>query len=226
MRNIGAIVLAAGGSTRLGQPKQLLVLAGETLVRRVVNAASAAGCAPIAVVVGAVRDRIAAELRDTGTETVENDEWQRGLGTSIKCGLAHLLHSQPDLTAVLLLVCDQPFADATLIRALIDEHERSGKAIVASSYEPRPLVMSTEVETSLKETSERDSSASVGMTKAGGVPALFDRGCFEALLGLPDDSGAKRVIEADLTRVAWVAFPEGVIDIDTPADLARWRNAQ
>ena len=61
------------------------------------------------------------------------------------------------------------------------------------------------------------------MTK-GGVPALFDRVCFGALLSLPDDSGAKRLVEADLTRVAWIAFPEGAIDIDTPADLGRLRS--
>jgi molybdenum cofactor cytidylyltransferase len=226
MRNIGAIVLAAGGSTRLGQPKQLLVIDGETLVRRVVNAASAAGCARVAVVVGELRERIATELRGTAAEIVENAEWQHGLGTSIKRGLAHLARTAPELEAVVLLTCDQPFVDRAVIHALIEERDRSGKAIVASSYEPRSPVMSTEVETSQKETSERDSSASVGMTKGGGVPALFDRECFEALLGLPDDSGAKRVIEADLTRVAWVAFPEGAIDIDTPADLERWRNAQ
>jgi molybdenum cofactor cytidylyltransferase len=223
MRDVGAIVLAAGASKRLGQPKQLLTIDGEALVRRIVNAASAAGCARIAVVVGATRDRIAAELRGTAAEIVDNDEWQRGLGTSIRRGVEYLVSAQPDLEAVMLLVCDQPFVDRAIIHALIDERDRSGKPIVASSYDAASpnIVMSTEVETSLKEISGRDSSTSVGMTKEGGVPALFDRVCFEALLRLPDDSGAKPLIEADLTRVAWIAFPEGAIDIDTPADLAR-----
>ena len=224
MRSVGAIVLAAGGSTRLGQPKQLLPFRGETLVRRIVDAARAARCGPVAVVVGELRDRIAIELRGTAAELVVNDDWQLGMGTSIRRGLEHLMRTQPDLASVIVLACDQPFVDGAVIRALIDERETSGRRIVASLYEAPPLVMSTEAETSLKEDAGRDSSASVGMTK-GGVPALFDRVCFSALLSLPDDSGAKRLVEADLTRVAWIAFPEGAIDIDTPADLDRlWSN--
>jgi CTP:molybdopterin cytidylyltransferase MocA len=105
----------------------------------------------------------------------------------------------------------------------MEERIRSGKPIIASSYGPRPFVMSTEAETSLKEDAGREFSAVVGMTKPGGVPALFDRVCFEELLTLPDDSGAKPLIEADLTRVAWIEFPQGAIDIDTPADLERLR---
>ena len=231
MRSVGTIVLAAGGSTRLGQPKQFLTFRGETLVRRIVHAASAAGCGPLVVVVGELRDRIATELEDTAAEMVENNEWQRGLGSSIKRGLEHLMRTQPNVESVIVLVCDQPCVDRAVIRALIDERERSGKPIVASSYErPRPpSVMSTEVETSLKEDAERDSSTSVGMTGTagmtkGGVPALFHRDCFNALLSLPDDSGAKRLIDADPTRVAWIAFPEGAFDIDTPADVERLRS--
>jgi molybdenum cofactor cytidylyltransferase len=225
MRDVAAIVLAAGGSTRLGQPKQLLTIKGETLVRRIVNAATEAGCMHIAVVVGGLRDRIAEELHGTAAEVVVNEDWQRGLGTSIKRGLARLVRADPKLEAVILLVCDQPFVDSGVIRALIHEHQTSAKLIVASSYEPSPFVMSTEVETSLKDDSGKDSSTSVGMTKGGGVPALFRRECFDALLSLPDDTGAKALIQADLTRVAWIAFPEGAIDIDTPADLERFRAA-
>jgi molybdenum cofactor cytidylyltransferase len=220
MRSVGAIILAAGASTRLGQPKQFVVIEGETLVRRIVNAASAAGCTRVAVVVGELRNRVATELCGTAVEIVENDAWHRGLGTSIKRGLAHLARTDPDLEGVVLLTCDQPFVDGAIIHALIEKRARSGKPIVASSYELRSSVMSTEVETSLKEHSGRDSSTSVGMTE-GGVPAFFDRACFDALLSLPDQSGAKRLIEADLSRVAWIEFPEGAIDIDTPADLER-----
>ena len=192
MRRVGAIILAAGGSTRLGQPKQLLVLEGETLVRRMVNAASAAGCTHVTVVVGETRDRVAAELRGTAAEIVANEHWQNGLGTSIKRGLAHLVRARPEIENVVLLACDQPFVDRAVVHALIKAGEASGKEIVASSY-------------------------------AGtlGVPALFDRVCFEALLSLPDDTGAKSLLTADESRVARVEFPEGALDIDTPADLDR-----
>ena len=93
MRNVGAVILAAGGSSRLGQPKQLLSLQGESLMRRAVRAAIEAGCTCVTVVAGDARDRIESELRGTPAVVVENLEWQRGLGTSIRCGLRHLLSS-------------------------------------------------------------------------------------------------------------------------------------
>jgi molybdenum cofactor cytidylyltransferase len=192
MRNVGGIILAAGGSARFGQAKQLLPFQGASLVRRAVRAAVDAGCLGITVVVGGFRDSIEMELRETPAILVENPAWPRGLGTSIRCGVDHLLTSRPELEAVVVLACDQPFVDGNVITSLIAQWENSGKPIVASSY-------------------------------AGtlGIPALFDRACFEALLALPDDSGAKSLIESRSAEVAQVEFEKGAIDIDTPADLER-----
>lgn len=189
MRAVGAVILAAGGSTRLGQPKQLLTIEGESLVRRSVRAASEGGCAPIVVVVGDDAERIEADLRGTSARLVENAAWRLGVGTSIRRGLEHLLQ----LDAVVLLACDQPFVDAAVIEALIAEARTSGKAIVASSY-----------------------------AQTLGIPALFDRSCFSSLLALANDSGAKALIEADPGRVARIPFERGALDIDTPADFARF----
>jgi molybdenum cofactor cytidylyltransferase len=194
MRNLGAIILAAGGSSRFGQAKQLLSFQGESLVRRAVRGAIEAGCACVNVVVGNARDRIEIELRETPAVVVENPEWQRGLGTSIRCGLRHLLCSQIELDAVVLLACDQPFVDASVIRSLIAQQENSRKPIVASSY-----------------------------ANTLGIPALFDRACFESLLTLPDRSGAKALIESRSADVAQIEFEKGAIDIDTPADFERIR---
>lgn len=195
MRNVGAIILAAGGSSRFGQAKQLLSFQGESLVRRAVRAAIDAGCACVTVVVGDARDRIETELRETAAVIVKNPEWQRGLGTSIRCGLRRLLSSQPELDAVVLLACDQPFVDASVITSLIAQQENSGKPIVACSY-----------------------------ANTLGVPALFDRGCFESLLALPDDPGAKALIESRPADVAQIEFEKGAIDIDTPADFEQDQN--
>ena len=192
MRNIGAIILAAGGSSRFGQPKQLLLFRGEMLVRRAVGAAAEAGCVDIAVVVGDERELIENELRQTAAFVLHNPEWRRGLGTSIRTGLRHLLDAQPELDAVVLLTCDQPFVEAGIIAALLAKQATSGKAIVASAY-----------------------------ADTLGVPALFNRSCFEALLNLPNESGAKRLIESRGNDVGQIEFEEGAIDIDTPADFAR-----
>ncbi|HEX7517561.1 MAG TPA: nucleotidyltransferase family protein [Chthoniobacterales bacterium] len=194
MRNVGALVLAAGGSSRFGQAKQLLSFQGESLVRRAVRSAIEARCACVTVVVGDARDRIETELRETPAVIVENPEWQRGLGTSIRCGLRHLLSSRSELDAVVLLACDQPFVDASVITSLIAQQENSSKPIVASSY-----------------------------ANTLGIPVLFNRACFESLLALPDDSGAKALIESRSAEVGHIEFEKGAIDIDTPADFDRIR---
>jgi molybdenum cofactor cytidylyltransferase len=195
MRNVGAIVLAAGGSIRLGQPKQLLRAGGESLVRRPVNAAIGAGCARVVIVAGALRDEIDAELHGLAVDVVTNAEWQRGVGSSIRAGLDHMLPTTPRLHAVVLLACDQPFVDASVVRRLISAWTDSSKPIVASRY-----------------------------ADAVGVPSLFDRSCFHALRALPDQSGAKPLIESRLADAAFISFEAGAIDIDTPSDVAAFLN--
>ena len=189
MRNIGAVVLAAGGSTRLGQAKQLLTFRGETLIKRVARIAAEAGCDPIVIVAGEIGDAIRQEVGTTGARVIENANWQRGLGTSIRQGLGEIARS---VDAVVLLTCDQPFVDRGVVADLISAQEETGKPIVASSY-----------------------------ANTLGVPALFDRSCFKALLGLPDDSGAKKLLEEKPGDVASIAFEDGAIDIDTAEDFER-----
>jgi molybdenum cofactor cytidylyltransferase len=98
----------------------------------------------------------------------------------------------PDLETVVIAACDQPFVESSTIAALIAARERTGKPIVASSY-----------------------------ANTLGIPALFGRSCFDALLALPDESGAKAIIESQPNDVASIEFPNGAIDIDTPADFER-----
>lgn len=192
MSNLGAIILAAGGSSRFGQPKQLVKFRGETLVGRAVAAAMEAGCAKVVVVAGESSDLIREELQGTPASVVRNSEWERGLGTSIRCGLEFLMAASRELKAIVLLACDQPFVEASVIAGLIAEAKRSGKPIVASSY-----------------------------ANTLGVPAFFEGSCFSALLDLPDESGAKAVIQLRHDKVASVPFEEGAIDIDTPEDFER-----
>jgi molybdenum cofactor cytidylyltransferase len=127
MRNVGALILAAGGSTRFGEPKQFLKFEGETLLRRIAKAAHDAGCAPIVVVAGDFGDRVSAELHDLPVYVVQNAEWRGGIGTSIKCGLAHLRNA---VSAIVILACDQPFVSVEIIRKLFSEN----RPIVASGY--------------------------------------------------------------------------------------------
>lgn len=203
MPNVGAVILAAGGSTRFGQPKQLLNLRGETLVGRAVRAAAVAGCEPILVVVGenSAAIKLAVDIRDSrilsfsGLERaarpiiIENGEWRRGVGTSIRRGLEQLPNF---VEAAVLLTCDQPYLDASILSQLIAAFAETGKPIVASGY-----------------------------ADTLGIPALFHRSCFAALLALPDDSGAKPLIASRPNDIAAVPFEKGAIDIDTPSDFQR-----
>jgi molybdenum cofactor cytidylyltransferase len=192
MRNVGAIILAAGGSTRFGRPKQLLIFRGESLVRHAARAATDAPCTRVAVVVGDSGDAVKEELRGTAAAIVPNPDWRRGLGTSIRCGLQSLLASRPDLDAVVIVACDQPFVESGTIAALISEQENSARPMVASRY-----------------------------ANTLGIPALFARSCFEELLALPDAAGAKALIQSRPDDVASIEFEKGAIDLDTPADFER-----
>jgi molybdenum cofactor cytidylyltransferase len=134
--------LAAGESLRLGLPKQLIQFRGKTLVRRAVDAASEAGCQPILVVLGndnrtphlhplgspmgeasqheiELVQNISSELKNTGATIIANPNWKCGLGTSIRAGIQHLIHTAPGAEAAVLLACDHPFVDHAVIGGLI-----------------------------------------------------------------------------------------------------------
>ena len=182
---IGAVVLAAGSSSRLGQPKQLLQYQGKSLVRHAAEAALGAGCRPVAVVVGAGREEIAGALGDLALQLLPNDLWKHGIGTSIRAGVEAL----QDCDALILLACDQPHVDGALLRELIAAHQETQKPMVASTY-----------------------------ADTVGVPALFARLCFEELLSLGDEQGAKSLLTARPDEVVRVDFPQGATDIDTLDD--------
>lgn len=125
------ILLAAGGSTRLGSPKQLLVYEGKTLLRRAAEVALATGCRPVIVVLGAGLVRHREELAGLDVLTVENASWESGMGGSLRAGMA-ALEPWPALAGVLLTLCDQPFVDAAALRNIL---AAAGSGyIVAATY--------------------------------------------------------------------------------------------
>jgi len=130
-RRIGVVILAAGGSTRLGEPKQLLELEGKSLLRRAVDAAVESRCESVAVVVGAEAKRMRAELAEAPVRIIENARWSEGLSTSVRAGVEAL---EREVDAVIFVPCDQPALDAELLNSLVEAHEKSGKPIVVCAY--------------------------------------------------------------------------------------------
>lgn len=126
-----ALVLAAGNSSRLGQPKQLLVYQGETLLHRAVRTALAAGYTPVVVVTGALNTELRHAVADLPCQTVHNPDWAAGMGASIRAGLAAL---GPAATAVLVLSSDQPLVAAAQLAALAQHQQATGAPAVAAAY--------------------------------------------------------------------------------------------
>jgi molybdenum cofactor cytidylyltransferase len=130
---VGGVVLAAGGSSRLGHPKQLLLHEGRTLVRRMAEAAVAAGLSPVVVVLGARAQDVAAEVAGLPVLTVHNPDWEAGMGSSLRVGV-RTLAEQP-VEAALVMLCDQVRVEAPHLKALVEAFVRTQSPIVASAYE-------------------------------------------------------------------------------------------
>jgi CTP:molybdopterin cytidylyltransferase MocA len=190
---VAAVVLAAGASRRLGRSKQLVEIDGRPLVRRIAEAALAAGCAPLAVVLGAEADAVSRALGGLAAVLVRNEGFEEGLASSIRVGVAAARDATPRCDGALLLLVDQPRVDASVLRRLLARFgEGRGKRIAVCAY-----------------------GGGVG------VPAVFPRGRFDALAALRGDRGAKGLLESERERLLEVPFPGGALDLDTPDDLAR-----
>lgn len=189
MSDVGLVILAAGASTRMGIPKQLLRYQEQSLIRRLVEMAIASVCHPIIVVLGANAERIQPEIKPLDIQLIENHYWTAGMGTSVRVGMEALKADNLDVEAVVLMVCDQPLVSTQLINQLVDNHRATGRSIVASEY-----------------------------TGILGVPALFHRTLFPELTALKGDVGARQVIKQRGLEAFGIPFPEGVIDLDTPGD--------
>ena len=129
----GIIILAAGGSSRLGKAKQLLPYRHISLLRNIVGEALSVLSAFTVVVTGAEKKAIEEELEVTGVATCYNAAWQSGISSSIQTGLLEMkkLHQ---VKACILAVCDQPFVTAAILNNLVQKHITTGKGIIASSY--------------------------------------------------------------------------------------------
>ncbi|MBF8965092.1 nucleotidyltransferase family protein [Pontibacter sp. FD36] len=187
----GLVILAAGASTRLGQPKQLLHYQGKSLLQRAAQVATEAGFSPVVVVLGARAEKLIPELTDLPVTTVQNPDWQEGMASSIRVGLEELLKLKPTLDDVTFMVCDQPFVDADVLKRLMQAKQDGRSGIIASAYQ-----------------------------ETLGTPVLFDKIYFPELLALEGQEGAKKIIMKHPSAVSSLRFEAGAIDIDTAADYA------
>lgn len=188
-------VLAAGGSSRMGEPKQLLRIDGEPLVRRAVRLATEARVGPTVVVLGAEAGRIRAEIEDLPIQIVLNAGWEEGLASSLRAAVEAAERGHPAARGLLVMPADQPRLTAAHLRALDAAQRAGGAPIVASDYGDHR-----------------------------GPPALFAASQYAALRALCGDAGARDLLAvAGVATVA--APPGSGLDLDRPSDVDRQRDA-
>jgi CTP:molybdopterin cytidylyltransferase MocA len=128
---IGAAVLAAGGSRRMGRPKQVLSFRGRPLLRRALDAVCTSSATVVSVVVGAERASVAKLLDESIIDVVDNEQWQEGLASSVRAAVAWA--RRRDCDGLLLAVADQPQLSVHHLDALIAASEGATR-ISASAY--------------------------------------------------------------------------------------------
>jgi molybdenum cofactor cytidylyltransferase len=128
----GALILAAGASTRLGLPKQLIYLAGESLLERSVRVSREAGCAPIVVVLGAFEELIRSQCNLQDVSIVSNPDWAEGMGTTLSRGI----QAFDDVDGVIVMTCDMPAVTPDHLRALFGSGMLMGSAYAGRNGVP------------------------------------------------------------------------------------------
>ena len=188
MNHIGIVILAAGNSSRLGKPKQLLSYKGKTLLQHIIDEALVAQLHSVVIVTGANSELISQNIFQS-VHIAFNKNWQQGMASGIAVGMEALLSINNSIEAVILAVCDQPFVSSQLFLQLKNVQKQTGKGIVASHY-----------------------------ANTMGTPVLFTQLYFGQVLHLSGKGGAKQLTEIYKDDVATVPFPKGNIDIDTEKD--------
>ena len=189
--NTAVLILAAGGSSRMGSPKQLLAWGEVTLLQNAIAQAEIAEVDRVVVVLGANANSIKNTIPKT-VSSVENKDWQTGMGSSIACGMRFLEKSKVNYSSVLILLADQPFIDAQYINQMVLTMKKEAKGIIATTYNGR-----------------------------AGVPALFSNKYFTQLEKLNSEFGAKELLSKNTADIHLLHAGNKTIDIDTQEEYQK-----
>jgi len=187
MAKIPILLLAAGGSTRMGQPKQLMPWGEQTLIEHQIQTLLKTDH-PVNVVLGSNSNLIIPVIEQFPVSIFINTDWESGMGSSISLGINQIIQLFPDANGVLITLLDQPLLTASYLKKMLDTFPPGSQQILVSR------------------------SAS-GWT---GVPALFDECYFKELTELKNDEGAKKVVKLHEKRVILIDGGDILDDMDTP----------
>jgi molybdenum cofactor cytidylyltransferase len=194
---IGALVLAAGSSSRMGEPKQLLPLANSTVLGRTLENLFAAKVDEIVLVLGSSAETIQqwiAESPIKHLKIVVNPEYEQGMATSLRVGLAAL---NENIDAALIVLADQPFIRTDTFDRIADQYRQSDAQIVIPMFQG-----------------------------SRGNPVLLDRSIFHEVIALRGDIGFRVIFGKHLDGIikAEVNDMGVLLDIDNKEDYERLRN--
>jgi len=195
MNEIPVLLLAAGGSTRMGQPKQLLPWGNTTLIEHQIKTLAKTGN-PVNVILGFNSDHIIPLIEKYQVSIFINDDWESGIGSSISFGILQIMQKYPEADGVLICLLDQPLITTSYFMRMLNAWQPDSQQIIVSQ------------------------SVS-GWT---GVPVLFDKHYFNDLLKLKNDQGAKKIIQQHEGHVTIMKGGEVIEDMDTPNTYQQlWR---
>jgi len=196
VKSLGAILLAAGSSSRLGQPKQLLQVDGQPLVRLQAGKLLALNPACVIVVTGAEQAAVEHALKGLALQCVSNPNWQQGMGSSLACGIA----AMPErVRGTILLLCDQWKVTTEDLLALNHAWERSPVTAVIAQWNEESPEKATQT--------------------TSGPPVIFPRALFSSLIKLRGDRGAQQILKRYKAGVQRLDLPNARFDIDEASDL-------
>lgn len=187
MSKLAVLILAAGSSSRMGFPKQLLKWKNTTLLQHAINTVKEVALEHIVLVLGANSETIKSEIDKGDMVVLYNENWEQGLGNSIAFGIKFILESLPDTENILIMLADQPLIDSKFLNSLKNTHDLSSNAITCTLYQ----------------------------NKRAGVPAIFHRKYFQDLLQLNGDKGAKELLKKYSSEINYLDGTDIIIDIDT-----------
>ncbi len=189
---LAAVLLAAGPSTRLGQPKQLVQVEGEPLDKRVTRLLLEAGPDSVTVVSGCQAAEIGRELEGLPIDVVFNPFWEQGMGGSITCGVRH---AGEGVDGYLVMVCDQWRLETRDIKRLIEAWKSDISRIVVANWKE-------------------------GKAFVSGPPVIFPSELLPELKFMTRNRGARQVIDRNMDVVEFVEMQNAAWDLDRPQDLA------
>lgn len=190
--DIQPIILAAGCSSRLGQNKQFLKIANETLIRRAVQLVENMTTRRTWVMTGFAHEKIVNELKDTDCMIIHHAEWGAGLGSTIAKAVTNLVTQKSPANAALFVLPDQILITRAYLSQLILFATKANKSMIATNY-----------------------------AATYGPPILFKAKYFTELSQLSGKDGAKTLINRHRDDLATLNFEAAAIDIDRPEDLAQ-----